>query len=103
MTLSRSLRLIRRSHSELGTTRFLLVNLALFGWIALFFTLAIAVEWPAGCGIDGIVQTYRCTVPLAATGSPAAIALAAWLWATPLLVILFIVRRARRPRADQAR
>ena len=96
MTLSRSIQLIRRSHSELGTARFLLVNLALFGWIALFFMLAVIARWPAECGMDGILQTYRCTVPLAATGGAAEIALAAWLWATPLLVILFIVRRARR-------
>ena len=95
-SLSRSVRLIRRSHSELGTARFLLVNLALFVWIALFFWLAVVVQWPAGCGIDGLVQTYRCTVPLAATGSPAAIALAAWLWATPLLVLLAIALLARR-------
>lgn len=95
-SLSTSIERIRRSHAELGTARFLLLNLVLFGWIALFFYLAVAAQWPAGCGMDGIVRTYACSVDLAATGAAANVALAAWLWVTPLLLLAAIARLARR-------
>src|SRR5688572_6871126 len=102
-SLSRSIELIRRSHAELGTARFLLLNVLLLGWITAFFYLAATAEWPAGCGIDGIVETYRCSIPLAATGAPRAIAFVLWLWLTPVLIIVYIARKASRLRARGSR
>lgn len=83
--------------AEVAASRYLALYLTQICWIALGAFLFSRAYWPSGCRPDGFVSVYQCSVHLPDNRGWVEAALMTWLWSTPLLVALEILRRFNKP------
>jgi hypothetical protein len=83
--------------SEVAASRYLALYLTQICWIGLGVFLFSNAYWPSTCRPDGFVSVYQCSVHLPDNRGWVEAALMTWLWSTPLLVALEILRRFNKP------
>ena len=87
----------RKGNVEIDVSRYIVLYTAQLGWIALGAYLFSHAYWPSTCRPDGFVSLYQCSVHLPENRGWVEAALATWLWSTPLLAALEILRRFNKP------
>ena len=83
--------------AEVAPSRYFALYLAQAGWLALGFYLLAHAYWPSSCKPHDFVTIYSCSAHLAETHGWVEAALMTWLWSTPLLASLEILRRFNKP------
>ena len=78
---------------EVGLTRFFALYVTQFGWVALGVYLLTHAYWPSACTPKSIVEVYECSASLPDNRGWIEAALMTWLWSTPLLLALELLRR----------
>ena len=79
--------------AEVGVSRYFALYLTQAGWLVLGVYLLSNAYWPSTCQPDGLLEIYGCSVHLPESRGWVEAALMTWLWSTPLLVALEILRR----------
>lgn len=87
----------RRGNVELGVSRYLVLHLAQLGWIVLGVYLLSVAYWPSTCRPTDLIEIYSCSGHLPDNRGWAESALATWLWSTPILIALEILRIFNKP------
>jgi hypothetical protein len=75
------------------------LHLARAGWLILGVALLSGAHWPPSCTPEGwldIVGAYRCSLRLTEQRGWMEAALLTWLWATPILATMGLLRWIRR-------
>jgi hypothetical protein len=86
-------------NGEVAVSRYFALYLAQAGWLALGVYLFSNAYWPSTCQPDGLVQAYECSMRLAEQRGWIESSLMTWLWSTPILVALELMRHYDRIRA----
>lgn len=86
-------------NGEVAVSRYFALYLAWIGWAALGAYLLIHAYWPSTCQPDGFVKMYECSMRLADQRGWVESSLMTWLWSTPLLLALELMRHYNRIRA----
>ena len=84
--------------AEVATSRYFALYFTQLGWLVLGLFLFSQAYWPSTCRPDGFVSVYQCSVHLPESRGWVEAALATWLWSTPLLFALEILRRFKPER-----
>jgi hypothetical protein len=86
-------------HGEtpVAASRYFALYLTQIGWLALGVYLFMNAVWPSTCEPRHLVDIYRCSGRLAEQRGWVESALMTWLWSTPLLLALEILRRFNKP------
>lgn len=82
--------------SEVATSRYFALYLAQACWIALGAYLLAHAYWPSTCRPDTFLEIYGCSGRLGEQRGWVESTLMTWLWSTPILVALEILRRVDR-------
>ena len=77
-------------------SRYVVLYLAQLGWIGLGAYLLSKAYWPSSCRPDSLLEIYGCSMRLADQRGWVESALMTWLWSTPLLLALEILRWTNR-------
>lgn len=80
-----------------GLSRYIALYLAQAGWIALGAYLLSKAYWPSSCQPHSLIEVYGCSMRLAEQRGWVESALMTWLWSTPLLISLEILRWTNKP------
>jgi hypothetical protein len=93
----------RKSQPELygvapiGISRYFALYLSQIGWLVLGAFLLANAYWPSTCRPGTIVEIYACSARLDEGQSTwIEAALMTWLWTTPFLVVLEVMRRFKK-------
>ena len=78
---------------DVGFSRYFALYAMQIGWFALGLYLLAHAYWPSSCNPAGLMDTYRCSAELPENRGWVESALATWLWSTPILVGLELLRR----------
>jgi len=93
----------RRPHSPADPSnpraeRSVALHLARAAWLVLGAALLLKADWPPSCTPRGgwdIVGAYQCSIRLADQRGWIEAVLLTWLWATPILAIMILLRWLR--------
>ena len=80
-------------YGQVAVSRYFALYLAMIGWMGLGFFLFSNAYWPSSCRPSDFVEVYSCSMRLADNRSWVESALMTWLWGTPILVTLELMRR----------
>ena len=83
-------------YGEVAVSRYLALYLAQAGWLVLGVFLFMNAYWPSSCRPHGFIEVYTCSMRLADSRTWVESALLTWLWGTPILVVLEIMRHTRK-------
>ena len=83
--------------TPLGVSRYLALYVTQVGWLSLGAYLMSNAYWPSTCRPDTLSQIYSCSFRLADNHGWVETVLMTWLWSTPLLIALEILRRFNKP------
>ena len=83
-------------YGEVGISRYFALYLTMAGWSALGFYLLSHAYWPSTCQPDSLLEIYQCSGLLGIGRGWVESALMTWLWSTPLLIALEIMRHVNR-------
>ena len=83
--------------AQVAVSRYFALYLSQIGWLALGLYLLSHAYWPSNCQPHGFVELYSCSVHLPESRGWIEAALMTWLWSTPLLASLEILRRFNKP------
>ena len=86
-------------NGEVAVSRYFALNLAQICWLALGVYLFANAYWPSTCKPDTFIEVYQCSMRLADNRGWVESSLMTWLWSTPLLVALELMRHYNRIRA----
>jgi hypothetical protein len=94
------------THNGLGDpppSRYILLLARWAIWLMLGAWLLYQASWPSACQPGDLVEIYACSSRLPESGGWLEGALLTWLWSSPILVALDLVRRfgARKLDADR--
>lgn len=81
---------------EVGLTRFVALYITQAGWIALGVYLLTHAYWPSVCRPESLLEVYQCSAALPENRGWVEAALMTWLWSTPLLLALEVLRRFQK-------
>jgi hypothetical protein len=86
----------QHGYGELAVSRYFALYLAMAGWLALGLFLGSNALWPSTCQPASLIEVYQCSPRLGEGRGWIESALMTWLWATPLLVGLEVLRQIER-------
>ena len=89
-------------NSEVAVSRYFALYLAWVGWLALGAYLLVNAYWPSTCKPDTFLEIWQCSMRLADNRGWVESSLMTWLWSTPILVMLELMRHYQRFRARRA-
>ena len=81
-----------------GVSRYLALYVTQVGWLALGAFLLTQAYWPSTCRPHDMLEVYGCSAMLPEGGGWVEAVLTTWLWTTPILVVLEVMRRFKKPR-----
>ena len=87
----------RKGNVEIDVSRYIVLYTAQLGWVALGAYLVSHAYWPSTCTPTGFVEIYSCSAHLPDNRGWVESALATWLWSTPILIALEILRLFNKP------
>ena len=83
--------------APVGISRYFALYVTQIGWIVLGAYLLANAYWPSTCRPGNVLEVYGCSARLAeGQSSWVEAALMTWLWTTPFLVVLEIMRRLKK-------
>jgi len=82
--------------APIGVSRYFALYTTQICWAVLGAYLLAHAYWPSTCRPDNVVEIYGCSSRLAESRGWVETVLMTWLWTTPLLVALEILRRFQR-------
>lgn len=82
--------------ADLGFSRYVLLYFTQACWLALGVYLFSHAYWPSSCTPDTFLRVYTCSFALPENRGWVEAALLTWLWSTPILVALDVMRRMNR-------
>lgn len=80
-------------YGDIKLSRYLALYVAQAGWLVLGFYLNAKAFWPSTCTPETVFEIYACSMRLPESHQWTEAALLTWLWATPILVVLELMRR----------
>ena len=80
-----------------AVSRYFALYIAQLGWILLGMYLMRHAYWPSTCVPEGIMEIYGCSYRLAENRGWVESALMTWLWSSPILLALDVMRRFNKP------
>ena len=83
-------------YGEVAISRYFALYLAMAGWAVIGVYLFSHALWPSTCKPDTLFKVYQCSSQLGEGRGWVESALMTWLWSTPLLVALEILRHSNR-------
>lgn len=83
---------------ELGFSRYFAMYVLQGCWVVLGAYLLAHAYWPSSCKPDGLVEVYGCSFHLPENRGWVEAALLTWLWSTPILVAMDLLRRFNKTR-----
>lgn len=97
MSARNSKRFDRRGNVEVAVSRYFALYAAQTGWLLLGAYLLSNAYWPSTCQPADLIEIYSCSGHLPDNRGWVESALATWLWSTPILLALEILRRFNKP------
>lgn len=88
-------------NGDVAVSRYFALYLAQAGWLALGAYLFANAYWPSTCRPDSFIAVYECSMRLADQRGWIESSLMTWLWSTPILVALELMRQYDRIRAGR--
>lgn len=85
---------------EVAVSRYFVLYLAQLGWLVLGAYLLVHAYWPSTCRPETLFEVYGCSARLGEQRGWIETSLMTWLWSTPILVALEILRRVERFRPN---
>jgi len=85
-------------NGDVAVSRYFALYLAQAGWLALGAWLFANSYWPSTCQPEGFVEVYECSMRLADQRGWMESSLMTWLWSTPILAALEVMRHYNRIR-----
>src|SRR6187399_785373 len=82
---------------EITFTRYFALYFTQIGWVALGVYLLTHAFWPSACTPTTLLEVYKCSALLPDSRGWIEAALMTWLWSTPLLLALELLRRFEKP------
>lgn len=83
--------------APIGVSRYFALYFTQAGWILLGLYLFANAYWPSTCRPHDVLQVYTCSGMLAeGESSWVEAALMTWLWTTPFLAVLEVMRRFKK-------
>ena len=82
--------------APVGISRYFALYFTQIGWLALGLYLLSHAYWPSNCQPHGFVELYSCSVHLPESRGWIEASLTTWLWSTPFLIVLEVMRRFKR-------
>lgn len=83
--------------APVGISRYFALYFTQIGWLLLGVYLLANAYWPSACRPDDFLKVYMCSSELAAGESTwIEAALMTWLWTTPFLIVLEVMRRFKK-------
>lgn len=83
-------------YGEVGFSRYFALYLTMAGWTGLGIYLLSHAFWPSTCQPETLIEVYQCSGKLGEGRGWVESALMTWLWSTPLLVGLEVMRHVNR-------
>lgn len=83
-------------YAEVKPSRYFALYITQVGWLMLGLYLYADAFWPSTCTPESLVEVYSCSMFLPENGGWREAALLTWLWATPILIVLEVLRRFHR-------
>ena len=83
---------------EVALSRYFALYAAQIGWLALGAYLFSNAYWPSSCRPGNVLEIYECSMRLAEGRGWVESALMTWLWSTPILIALEVMRHRDRMR-----
>jgi hypothetical protein len=85
-------------NSDVAVSRYFALYLAQAGWLVLGAYLLANAYWPSTCRPETLLEVYECSMRLADQRGWLESTLMTWLWSTPMLVGLELMRHYHRIR-----
>ena len=82
--------------APVGLSRYFALYFTQVGWLLLGFYLLATAYWPSTCRPDNLLEIYGCSSRLAESRGWVEAALMTWLWTTPFLTVLEVMRRFKK-------
>jgi hypothetical protein len=83
-------------NGEVAVSRYFALYLAQAGWLTLGLYLFSRAYWPSTCRPDTFLEIYSCSMRLAESRGWVESMLMTWLWSTPILITLELMRHYDR-------
>jgi len=96
MSQKRRTYLTHHGYGEIKRSRYLALNLLLAIWLVLGVYLYSTAFWPSTCQPDNIFKAYACSLRLPESREWREAGLLTWMWSTPILAALELMRRYGR-------
>ena len=82
-------------NGEVAVSRYFALYLAMTGWLVLGAYLFMNAYWPSSCRPGDFLEVYQCSIRLPENRTWVESALMTWLWGTPILVALEVLRHRK--------
>src|SRR6187551_3032247 len=83
--------------APVGISRYFALYFTQIGWLLLGLYLLANAYWPSTCRPHDVLDIYGCSSRLAEGRGWVEAGLMTWLWTTPFLVVLEIMRHFKKP------
>ena len=83
-------------NGEVAVSRYFALYLAQLCWLALGFYLFSKAYWPSTCQPNSLYDVFACSMRLADQRGWIESTLMTWLWSTPILIMLEVMRHYDR-------
>jgi hypothetical protein len=88
--------LTHHGYGEINLSRYFALYLAQAGWMVLGVFLYSSAFWPSTCQPENLLEAYVCSLRLPESHAWREAALLTWMWGTPILICLELLRRFSR-------
>ena len=82
--------------TPVGVSRYFALYVTQIGWLALGVYLLANAYWPSTCRPHDMLEIYGCSARLPESRGWIEASLTTWLWSTPFLIVLEVMRRFKR-------
>ena len=79
-----------------GISRYFALYITQISWLAFGAYLMANAYWPSSCHPENLLEIYGCSVRLPEAQGWIEAVLMTWLWTTPLLIALEVLRRFQK-------
>ncbi|APE27219.1 hypothetical protein BMF35_a0390 [Aurantiacibacter gangjinensis] len=83
-------------YGEVNISRYVVLYVSQLAWLGLGLYLYAGAYWPSTCTPVNLLEIYQCSPRLPETRGWREAALMTWLWSTPILIALEILRWVKK-------
>jgi hypothetical protein len=82
--------------TPIAVSRYFALYIAQIGWLALGAFLLANAYWPSTCRPDTLFKLATCSARLPENHGWIETVLMTWLWTTPILIVMEVLRRVQK-------